>query len=274
MNKQRFINYVKYDLTINRSFYRNAFLTCLIIFSSISIVTFLLQWAMDDTVTLAWLAWIMMAWCAMAFQNIFAGCVNHPLRNKQGRISTLTLPASNAEKFLWHMLVTIVGGSLTVLAGFTLADLINALFSWLVKLHPIQSYLAMLMFNFPDDHISSSIDNYKALLIVLAVTSQLSSMATFTFGNAIKWRYNIILTILALWIIQTVATVVCIISVLCIPEIAEFIDQLLNIWTGGYEHLEMPLWTYIIINLAYAAVLFWMSWVRYERAAITNRFNR
>ena len=63
---------------------------------------------------------------------IFAGCWAHNLRNKQGRITELTLPATNLEKFTWHALLMLVGGFALSLIGLLTADGFNALLTLLV----------------------------------------------------------------------------------------------------------------------------------------------
>lgn len=272
MDIKRFFNYARYDLTINQSFYRNSAITCMLIFASISLVSFMLRWAIYDrgeTIDPSgyYISWIIIMFCATAFSNIFAGCVNHPLRNKQGRISTLTLPASNSEKYCWHLLIMIVGGTLAILCSIGIADLINALFSWLVGQSPIYSYTTMCFLDLPESRLNTSL----VLTGLLVGASNLSSIATFTFGNAIKWRYNIIFTILAIWIIQTIMTILSIVFVLIAPKWINAIELFISQHDFG---LESVYWIAIIINLIYSAILFGLSWIRYQRVAVTNRLNK
>ena len=51
----------------------------------------------------------------------------HNLRNRQGRIAELTLPASNIERFLWHAFVVLVGAHVWFLMSVGLAEILNAI---------------------------------------------------------------------------------------------------------------------------------------------------
>ena len=140
-DNNRFTNFAKYDLTINKNFYRNITLATLV--GTIGIATFMFlmrylayegsggaEWVRPDNpahYNSATGSCIYIVSYLVIMMSIFGGCWAHNLRNKQGRIIELTLPATNLEKFLWHLLLMLGGGFLVCLISLLIADGINCL---------------------------------------------------------------------------------------------------------------------------------------------------
>ena len=128
-DKNRFANFAKYDLTINKAFFRNLLLVTIAGAVGIAMMGFIARYNIYHDVASNLSEWntvpepgefshytfnYLTASYEICFflvmMSIFAGCWAHNLRNKQGRIIELTLPATNLEKFTWHTLLMLVGG--------------------------------------------------------------------------------------------------------------------------------------------------------------------
>ena len=221
MEFNRFMQYAKYDLTINKAFYRNMSIVAVSIITGIAILGFLVRWTMvknfgigvdhDGSVFSYYSIGgtvIFTTGVVSLLMMMFSGCFNHPLRNKQGRISTLTLPATNGEKFLWHTLLVFVGGSLLCILSVLAADIVNALLSLIAgfptdNIYSItKQFFRVLAMNFRSESMGElgnagmmfPIHNkYYYAFLGLVYASSIWTYTAFVFGNSVKYRYNIIL---------------------------------------------------------------------------------
>ncbi len=286
MNTERLLQYARYDLTINRAFYRNISIVSLATLLSITLLGFLFRWLLAEpfsphsTTGTA----IMLAAAAGSIHILFAGCIHHPLRNKQSRISTLTLPATNGEKFLWHLLLVTVGGLLLLLAGIILSDLVNLLLSLFAGFSHIESLtegaLSLYVGSFPDmepfDQLNMISSNEIGALLVAELVFHLWTIAAFVLGNSIKWRHNIVWTLIGLWLLNVVLTF------LLVGAAAFIIDNRLQVesfyFSIGEEAFKQWLWAaywiFIALTLLTGAWMVWKSWRLYCNAQLTNRLNR
>ena len=118
---RRFCAVARWDLTINRAFYNK--MAMAIAACSILPVLFYHAIEMLDKVTdsygvcksypsflmdLESMSGLISVFSGIAL-TVVLGFMFHNLRNRQGRIAELTLPASNIERFLWHAFVVLVG---------------------------------------------------------------------------------------------------------------------------------------------------------------------
>lgn len=301
-DKTRFVQYARYDLVLNQSFYRNLAIVTAAICVGLAVLGFLLRWrsvsmiqGLDDfpftdayTVTIT-TAFISIVVGTMSI--VFAGCIHHPLRSKQSRISVLTLPATNAEKFLWHTLLVIVGGAIVCFGSVLLADGVNALLSLLVGFPTDQIYsitaehlryytLSMnwgpfyeleLMRN---DPIGREVLNY---VIASAFASAIWGVSAYAFGNAVKYRYNIIWTVLALQVLNFALTVLAVICSISFGEaFMKWVETTSVEWTreDGIMAYRTFFITIISLTLATSALMWWGNWKLYKKAQITSKLNR
>lgn len=310
-NKERFCNFARYDLIINSRFYRNLSLVPLI--GAVSIVacscslTYLVHsitgdydhsgytlFSVIDYFTACCLA------CLLNFMMLaFAGCWAHNLRTKQGRITELTLPATNLEKFVWHMGLMIVGGLLVCIVSLLLADAVNALLTLLISSNENLQIVSITsnvfecisgtyvfnnhMVGFNLDEIAQA-EGYEHItyitylptaLATTSLTGLLYQISLFAFGNALKYKYNIILTYL---ILQAVAIAVAIIGFVAGAIIILYDDTLLPTFFTSIatDSFSLILLNYIISAISIALVSFfvWKSFRLYEKAQITSPRNQ
>ncbi|MCQ2223896.1 MAG: hypothetical protein MJZ35_08945 [Bacteroidaceae bacterium] len=305
MNTTRLINFGKYDLATNKVFYRNMMIMALCIGAGVSAIGFLgryLTWKSaayvgggeilqvlgyasytNSTVTNGF-----MAAAIGLMATIFAGCTLHALKTKQGRINELTLPASNSEKYLWHVGLSVGGGLLLALASLLAADVINYIlhlatygndgtFSLTKRVWDIYTI------SMPDLNIrieegpraGESVEefelfcSYVTWLKTLIFSTVIMQICAYIYGNSVKYKYNIILTYLALTVIG-IATMIAIgttvhhfqdtLNDMGIDETHRFV---LNCMRGG-----------CLLLLSIGGLLIWRSYKRYCNAQITSRLNK
>ena len=301
-DNRRFMQYARYDLTLNQSFYRNMALVTAALSVGIAVLGFLGRWRAsvsflgnDDmdfanqyTVTIT-AFFITMVVGIMSI--VFAGCIHHPLRTKQSRISVLTLPATNAEKFTWHTLLVIVGGALVCLGSILLVDGVNALLSLLVGFSPDQiysitaehlRYYTLSMSWGPLNQFNEMAADPRGheiyvYVVLSAFASSIWSLSAYAFGNAVKYRYNIVWTLLALQVLEFILTVLFIICSIFFGEhFFEWMETNAGEWT--FEQGMMMVRTFFITMIALlvltSALMWWGNWRLYNKAQITSKLNR
>ena len=291
MDKNRILNYARYDLLINRAFYRNAALASVALVLAAAIVGFLVRWMFvaavsdyppqfqdqgyEDSAGVEGTV-MMIATILGVLMCIFAGCIHHTLRSKQGRITVLTLPTTNAEKFLWHTSVTILGGALLCLLSVGIADLVNMLLSLLIELpfkhiHSLTlqlfAYIANPLGSMGSFQIFAPDVREGALLpavVTFGITSQLWVYTTFFFGNALRKRYNVVFTILVLVALQIVISVAFVIASMV------FVSNV-DANTNFELTVQIILWTISGILMLSGVWMWVMVWKKYKQAQITDK---
>lgn len=314
-NKDRFANFAKYDLTINKSFYRNMGLVtiagavCLALIGFISRYTMyhsIVNDAMDNQYYVPdpngfegynwmYLTAIYEVTFFLIMMEIYAGCWLHNLRNKQGRITELTLPATNLEKFTWHSLLMIVGGFIVCCISMLLADGINALLT-LISFGTENGITSLTASAWEMCSIKNIVDTvfnrtigagnpvdiadgtpiasfYHAFTFAIFCAAFLH-IIIYLFGNALKYKYNIILTYIALQVLGTVGSIIFFITSAATPNLPEFLG------IDDYSSEEIAQLTTIVayafsfVFLLIAAFLIWKSYNLYQKAQITSSFNK
>lgn len=214
---KRFVNVARWDLSINSKFYtRSALLmmafisTPIMLFYLYNMLTkgFLLMGSTSDNVEGFAMTISMIG---IAYAIISAGYMFHNLLTRQGRINELTLPATNLERFLWHVVVILIGVPLVFFCGVVVADILHFLFRLMITNADIQSLTATYYWgDFSEWHQNDN-PGYKAFLEgygyeVIAAIFIWGTCYTRSFSlfNAWKYKYNIPLTFLFYFILQTV----------------------------------------------------------------------
>ncbi len=285
---RRFCAVARWDLTINRAFYNKMAMAI----AACSILPVLFYHAIEmldkvtdsDGVGKSYSSFMGDLEVISVFISVFSGIaltvvlgfMFHNLRNRQGRIAELTLPASNIERFLWHAFVVLVGAHVWFLMSVGLAEILNAL-------------LVALTFNFGDyEYVSLTAmvcDNfYKTLptamvfdeslhlgAYVAIILSSLLSISVYPLINAWKYRHNIAYTILfyiLAWLMLIMLITACAaFAAICSWDVAWFFGFLENV----------PSWCLVIILNVFLAGLLFLMWRctyrMYCKAQITTRRN-
>jgi hypothetical protein len=304
INKSRFWIYAKWDMTINKSFYRSIAIVTMSLVFMVTILGFfirLTEWnsikasmrhlnvadgdydmsEIGNALSVNGTAYVALIICLIAI-IIFAGCINHPLRNKQGRITTLTLPASNGERYLWHVLLMLGGGTLLCLVSYALADLLNAGLSVVTfgadGTHSLIGAIANAIERFTTKVVIPVFANNEKseegvlflLMLFSAVLSYPFQVTLFAFGNALKYKFNILFTVIAIQVIEFVLSILF--FIVGLSGAFAWFD---NISSEDFLVLLFIVFSVLIIAQLVLMVLMWRkSYKLYCRAQVTNAWNK
>ena len=285
---RRFCAVARWDLTINRAFYNKMAM----VIAACSILPVLFYYAIEllakvtdsDGVGKPYSSFLLELDFISVFISVFSGIaltvvlgfMFHNLRNRQGRIAELTLPASNIERFLWHAFVVLVGAHVWFLVSVGLAEILNAI-------------LVAVTFNFGDyEYVSLTAkvcNNFYRTLptsmvfdesfhlgaYVAIILSSLLSISVYPLINAWKYRHNIAYTILfyiLAWLLLIILITACAaFAAICSWDVAWFF--------GFFENIPSCCLV-IILNVFLAGLLFLMwrcTYRMYCKAQITTRRN-
>ena len=284
---RRFCAVARWDLTINRAFYNKMAM----VIAACSILPVLFYHAIEnlervsdaDGVGKPYSSFLMDLELISVFISVFSGIaltvvlgfMFHNLRNRQGRIAELTLPASNFERFLWHALVVLVGADVWFLMSVGLAEILNAI-------------LVAVTFNFGDyEYVSltAKVCNnfYKTLptamffdegfhlgAYVAIILSSLLGMSVYPLFNAWKYRHNIAYTILFYILAWLLLIVLISVYAVCLWDAEDFLYII-----SFFE--DVPSWCLLLVLDVFLAGLLFLMWRctyrLYCRAQITTRRN-
>lgn len=293
-NKERFMSFGRYDLTINKAFYQTMLLITL--FGSIGIASsgFFLRWffcvqfgyptdPIDDYSNLmanyhctAFTTLALIVFTSIMYV-LFFGCTFHNLRNKQGRITELTLPATNFEKFSWHLLFVIIAGFLAISASLICADIVNAILNLIIFPLDAQSSLTWSVIQGATAQgidfgpsMEGRFTEIKSALGFMTICLTTSGHLFFVLGNAVKYKYNIILT----YIVYEVSITIIVFSIVAYgvhtaDEIPADFDS-----ETGVIYLNLFMNIVAVINIGLTALYAWASYKLYKKAQITSGWNR
>ena len=287
-NKERFVNFAKYDLAINKSFYRNLSLATIVGTFGIALFGFMIRWNIwqnnvseyslneesFNTFDFAWdcsgTSACLLVFCTLMLTG-FCGCWAHNLRSRQNRIMELTLPAANIEKFVWHLVLTVGGGALLVVLSAVLADGLNALLCLFAmpKGAEVPSLIAkmwsLITFSMIEDAGVA-----KALIISLCICSYILQLAFYIYGNSLKYKFNIILTYAAEQVISLVLSIIFITIVTSIHT-----SWSISMSDDDVETMfEYILYGISTIEIILATIFVWLSYRNYVKAQLITQLNK
>jgi hypothetical protein len=219
---KRFANVARWDLSVNSKFYTRsavmmmAFIsTPIVLFYLYNMLTkgFLLMGNTSDNVESFAMT---IGLIGLAYSVISAGYMFHNLLTKQGRISELTLPATNLERFIWHAVVILIGVPLVFFCGVVVADFLHFLFRLMITNADIQSLTAAYYWgegDFSNWHNYSPgfedfMEDYGYELVTTIFIWGACYTRSFSLFNAWKYKYNIPITFLFYFILWTVLPLV------------------------------------------------------------------
>lgn len=313
-NKDRFANFATYDLTINKSFYRNMAIVTVAGAICIALIGFFARYSMyssiinsgpayaytPDSNSFEGYNWIYLtAMYELGFflimLEIFAGCWAHNLRNKQGRIMELTLPATNLEKFTWHALLMLTGGLILCIVSLLVADGLNALLTLITygaengvtsltaSVFEMCSYKNIIDTVFirgisgvpPINARENPTDPVFDAFTVFLFSTIFCHIMIYALGNAFKYKYNIILTYVALQVLGTIGSVLFFI---CLAAGASNMPTLTDLSSlsedDAIQAAIITFYVLAVVVFAIGAFFLWWSYNRYTKAQITSSFNK
>ena len=276
-NFKRFLNVARWDLSVNSKFYTRSALLMVAVICMPVVLYYLYSMVMKSYLSFATIYdsaegfATVINLIGLAYMIIASGYMFHNLLTKQGRISELTLPATNLERFLWHAVVVIVGVDVVFFAGVLTADLLHVLFRLPIPNAEIHSItLAAYNYDFSELLELDEFNKNTIGLIVFFFLMALCYVRSFSLVNAWKYRYNIPLTFFIYFLIQTFLPllVLFIVTQFISPE---FVSNLLN-WLNEKSITFWIVCLDIIAALLYVGI--WLLTYRlYKRAQLTTKRN-
>ena len=283
-NIKRFLNVARWDLSVNSKFYtRSAIMmmafisTPIVLFYLYNMLTkgFLLMGNTSDNVESFAMT---IGLIGLAYSVISAGYMFHNLLTKQGRISELTLPATNLERFVWHAVVIMIGVPLVFFCGVVVADFLHFLFRLMITNADIQSLTAAYYWgegDFSNWHNYSPgfedfMEDYGYELVTTIIIWGACYTRSFSLFNAWKYKYNIPITFLFYFILWTVLPLILLfIGTMCFSE--EYVLDFMN-WLKDVNPHNIIIGVGIVGILVYIGI--WLLTYRlYKRALLTTKRN-
>ena len=279
---KRFINVARWDLSVNSNFYtRSAIMmmafisTPIVLFYLYNMLTkgFLLMGNTSDNVESFAMT---IGLIGLAYSVISAGYMFHNLLTKQGRISELTLPATNLERFVWHAVVILIGVPLVFFCGVVVADFLHFLFRLMITNADIQSLTAAYYWgDFEGWHnatpgLEDFMEDYGYELVTTIFIWGACYTRSFSLFNAWKYRYNIPITFLFYFILWTVLPLVLLfIGTMFFSK--ENVMDFMN-WIKDVNPHNIIIGVGIVGILVYIGI--WLLTYRlYKRAQLTTKRN-
>ena len=281
-NIKRFLNVARWDLSVNSKFYtRSAIMmmafisTPIVLFYLYNMLTkgFLLMGNTSDNVESFAMT---IGMIGIAYSVISAGYMFHNLLTKQGRISELTLPATNLERFVWHAVVIMIGVPLVFFCGVVVADFLHFLFRLMITNADIQSLTAAYYWSdFEGWHnatpgLEDFMEDYGYELVTTIFIWGACYTRSFSLFNAWKYKYNIPITFLFYFILWTVLPLVLLfIGTMFFSE-----ENVMNFmeWLKDANPHNIIIGVGIVGILVYICI--WLLTYRlYKRAQLTTKRN-
>ena len=272
----RFLNVARWDLSVNSKFYTRSSLLMVAIISMPIVLYYLysmlnhnyfLSWDVSDNIEIFS---VIMAMIGMAYMIISSGYMFHNLITKQGRINEFTLPATNLERFLWHLVVIVIGVNVVSFIGVVFADVLHALFRLAIPGAEIKSLTKEIFINSYNWNDITILGNHSFGVMLLFILMLACYFRSFCLVNAWKYRYNIPLTFLIYFVLQTVFPLLLIfIGKLFINK--ECIESFVE-WIGNTDPSTVLVCLNTFFALLYVGI--WLLTYRlYTRAQLTTRRN-
>lgn len=281
-NIKRFLNVARWDLSVNSKFYtRSAIMmmafisTPIVLFYLYNMLTkgFLLMGNTSDNVESFAMT---IGMIGIAYSVISAGYMFHNLLTKQGRISELTLPATNLERFIWHAVVIMIGVPLVFFCGVVVADFLHFLFRLMITNADIQSLTAAYYWgDFEGWHnatpgLEDFMEDYGYELVTTIFIWGACYTRSFSLFNAWKYKYNIPITFLFYFILWTVLPLILLfIGTMFFSEenVMDFME-----WFKDANPHNIIIGVGIVGLLVYICI--WLLTYRlYKRAQLTTKRN-
>ena len=282
-NLTRFKNVAVWDLTINRPFYKKMLIIILSLISVPVLTKYIMAlWKIllspDKLAARQAIAEAgvvvdgsFIATICSAFMLVLMGYVFHNLLTRQSRINELTLPASNCERFSWHVVRTLVVWPVVLVCCVAVVDLMQVLLGLAI----LGSARVSSLIGFYIDALSSAplnyvFDSYQSTAIFLSgILASFNWGSVFALGNGFKYRYNIAWTIG--WIIALSLTLSLVLG-LSVGLVLNYRDV---VELPAHFDLNEKLGSTLVLlfTLACTALIWWLTYRLYCRAQITTRRN-
>lgn len=264
-NSKRFAQFVKWDVTINAKLYRTMAIVIFCTTLAFALLHFIV-WQIDNGLNASFS--LLQRTGFLALMNLVSCCAGfllHNFRTKPKRILEMTMPASNHEKFLSHVLLTIIGSILILLASMVVADGIHAMLTWAVM---DKGQIVSLFSTF--DFASTLRTPFSGeVLNLMMYSSIILSFAYYAFSNTVLYKYNIPAAYVIMYVLSMIISISILIALLAFAHKNSDVPDSTVV---SFASVSATVWT--AINLALTVILAIATYFRYTKAQLVNRLNR
>jgi len=203
----------------------------------------------------------------------FASTFSTPMNSKLKRISFLTFPASNLEKFLTRWIVITIGFIIAFFTAMWIADALRVAICSSVYAEIDIKFLDLSKLVYPgekDFSLTGYLMPLSALILVLCFYFMLQSI--FLLGSTFWEKASFIKTFTACTVICTAIFYICRLSIILFYGNFELFENVVR----SFEWIEAMTAEQVCLNLASImavfAVTFWVvSYFRLKESEIINR---
>lgn len=203
----------------------------------------------------AWRLTIIMFYFVLIFG---AGSIATDMRTKEGRVMTMMLPASNAEKFwtriLWLMFSLIVSCVVAIICADIMRVIISYIVSW-----PIHGSMLLTIISNGIPAINTFSNNNfleTTLLCLLFIYTQ----SIFVLGGTFFRRHPTLFTVISMFLLSLILSFIAAGIFNNLPSLPEFI---LDMCQRFFENVNYDI-LLSIINLITIALIVLHYWVAYK----------
>lgn len=192
------------------------------------------------------------------FSTAFASMMFNSMRNKDGRIETLMLPASAAEKYLVRWIAVVPAIFILVVAAFYIGDLTR-----------IATYLMTDSSASLNERYCQVIDPWKMISFgapgstgimtaVFVLASYFLGQSLFIMGSILWPKFSFVKTMVVVWGIQ-----------LLLGIIIALIGKFCNIQIRISDEAQM--WIVNGVMIAITLALYYLTYLRFKRSQVVYR---
>lgn len=278
-NSHRFYNTLKLDIATNwRRFSRIFFgelagFLCMFLVFTLAMRGCEIKESFSDGI----MGMTMMSYfVAFIFMGLSGVYMFNNMKTKQDRISFLTLPASNLEKFLSRYIMTTVGMIISILLALLIADLVRMLFGFIIGVHFVDSiflrflgigwHYALFDYYKMANSVAGVSYSFYIWLVIFIFTTVMAAHAEFMLGGTLFRKHPMLLTILSLVVIGSFQA--SIIPGSCWELIFLGMDRKPNTFeVFSYGNM---FWTIVLPNIVITIFCYWASYKLFCRSQVIS----
>ena len=285
-NFNRFWNFGRWDMTVNRPFYRKSVMFVFgIIFLPVLLRYTNVLWQrgvlmrhsnpydfsyMQDSLlgTAGWIVFVI-----PILMTLFMGYTFHNLLTRQGRINELTLPATNLERFVWHLSLMLVGGFLLIVLAVLFADVMHVVLGFCVagQRHFNSLFLKVFQDSFEVSGDLASVGVSMCIPWLIGFFGGLIHLGVFVLGNAWKYRHNVMQTVLFIIAFSFSCVVLLGFGFTLMAGHMDFTEASFSFLERVPEKLVYVV--VLLVEMALCCLVYWLSYRLYCRAQVTTPRN-
>lgn len=211
------------------------------------------------------------AFLLMILVTLSGNMMYSAMHGKGNRLSMLTMPASQLEKFAALFLIYIVGFFAVFYLSFFLADAVRVLVVKSFSQYGMYAHTLPMAKIFNFDLIQNT--NYEGetmriySLVTLIYATALTLGASFSLGSILWQKTSYLKTLCSLALLQTVLTILVVVS------IHIFFDNSMDI--SPRIELSRDILHYDLLSLLlllFPALLFWFGYLRFKDTDVVERW--